>query len=119
MMANIQIPIEIFDSGNYRILTDHYSISFSRDLPEELIASSSEENGVEEENEPVADFQQAIAQILSEEIKPRRNRVNANASLRKRTSCSRFSRKCRDPIRIHSSSDKEVADSSVAKTDQA
>jgi hypothetical protein len=112
MTAMIQMPVEIFEDGSYKIYTDLYKIDFSDslddpDLMNVLLSNLDLDSCIEESETP--SFIEKITQILANEIKPRRNRTSVNTSFKhyspSQKSKMRFSRKRKEPIRINSSTE--------------
>jgi len=118
MTAMIQMPVEIFEDGSYKIYTDLYKIDFSDSLDDpdlmnvllsnlDLDSYADADSCIEESENP--SFIEKITQILANEIKPRRNRTSVNTSFKHYSSSQkskmRFSRKQKEPIRINSSTE--------------
>ena len=118
MTAMIQMPVEIFEDGSYKIYTDLYKIDFSDSLDDpdlmnvllsnlDLDSDADADSCIEESENPL--FIEKITQILANEIKPRRNRTSVNTSFKhyfpSQKSKMQFSRKRKEPIRINSSTE--------------
>lgn len=127
MLASIQIPVELFTDGTYKIYTENYKIEFQDEIKDPDMLEAIRNAPPSEENAP--SMIESITRILSDEIKPRRKHAPSNTSFkvypshRKTPKHLRYSRKARDPIQIlpdavepESSSDREDADSSGEET---